>query len=149
VAPYLGDGSTYVDELRRADLQRQDELGAQHPRPMIVLDTTVLIDVLRGHRPAVDWLQSLAEVPACSELTRVEVIRGLRHRERTAAEPLVRAIRWMPVDEEIARRAGALGRRWRRSHRLGTVDLVIAATAQELAATLGTSNVRPIRCFPT
>jgi predicted nucleic acid-binding protein len=114
---------------------------------VIVLDTTVLVDVLRGHRPALEWLRSLDEVPACSELTRVEVLRGLRSRERQAAERLMGSVRWLPVDEEIGRRAGALGRTWRRSHRLGTVDLVIAATAQSLDARLGTSNTRPYPMF--
>ena len=115
---------------------------------MIVLDTTVLIDVLRGHRPALDYLRSLDEPPACSEVTRVEVLRGLRHRERDAAEGLMRAMRWSAVDEQIARRAGALGRAWRRSHSLATTDLIIAATAQELGGELATSNTRHFPMFP-
>ena len=115
---------------------------------MIVLDTMVLIDVLRGHRPALDYLRSLDEQPACSEITRVEVMRGLRHRERDAAEALMRTLRWSAVDEQIARRAGALGRTWRRSHALATTDLVIAATAQELGGELATSNTRHFPMFP-
>ena len=115
---------------------------------MIVLDTTVLIDVLRGHRPALDYLRSLEVPPACSEITRVEVMRGLRHRERDAAERLMRAMRWSAVDEPIARRAGALGRTWRRSHALATADLIIAATAQELGGELATSNTRHFPMFP-
>lgn len=114
---------------------------------MIVLDTTVLIDVLRGHRPALDYLRSLNEIPACSEITRVEVMRGIRNRERDAVEQLMRTLRWVPVDEQIARRAGALGRAWRRSHALASADLVIGATAQELAAGLATSNVRHFPMF--
>lgn len=109
---------------------------------MIVLDTTVLIDVLRGHRAALEYLRSLDAIPACSEITRVEVMRGIRHRERDSVERLMRSLRWIPVDEHIARRAGALGRTWRRSHALATADLVIGATAEELSADLATSNVR-------
>jgi predicted nucleic acid-binding protein len=115
---------------------------------VIVLDTTVLIDVLRGHRPALAYLRALDEPPACSELTRVEVIRGLRRREREATETLMRTLRWVAVDEPIARRAGALGERWRKSHALSTVDLVIAATAEELGAELATSNTRHYPMFP-
>lgn len=114
---------------------------------MIVLDTTVLIDVLRGYRPALDYLRSRGEIPACSEITRVEVMRGIRHRERDSVERLMRALRWIPVDEDIARRAGALGRTWRRSHGLATADLIIGATAQELSASLATSNVRHFPMF--
>lgn len=114
---------------------------------MIVLDTTVLIDVLRGHRPALAYLRALDEPPACSELTRVEVMRGLRRPEREATDALLRTMRWIGVDEPIARRAGALGQEWRRSHALSTVDLVIAATAQELGAELATSNTRHFPMF--
>jgi hypothetical protein len=114
---------------------------------VIVLDTTVLVDVLRGHRPALDYLRSLDEIPACSEITRVELMRGIRHRERDAVERLMRSLRWIPVDEQIARRAGALGRAWRRSHALASADLVIGATAKELSASLATSNVRHFPMF--
>ena len=114
---------------------------------MIVLDTTVLIDVLRGHRPALEYLRSLDAVPACSEITRVEVMRGIRSRERDAVEQLMRSLRWISVDEQIARRAGGLGRTWRRSHRLASADLVIGATAQELSAGLATANVRHFPMF--
>jgi len=114
---------------------------------VILLDTTVLIDALRGHRPALDYLRGLEEPPACSELTRVEVLRGVRRPEREATEALMRSLRWVGVDEEIARRAGVLGRTWHRSHALSTVDLVIAATAMELGAELATSNTRHFPMF--
>jgi predicted nucleic acid-binding protein len=114
---------------------------------MMLLDTTVLIDVLRGDPAARDWLRSLNGVPACSEISRVEVLRGLRHRERQAAETLMRLLHWVSLDEEVARTAGELGRTWRRSHALSTPDLVIAATAQVLGAALATSNVRHFPMF--
>ena len=114
---------------------------------MIVLDTTVLIDVLRGHRSALDYLRSLEEVPACSELTRVEVLRGIHRGERDATDRLLGTLRWVGVGEQIARRAGALGVTWRTSHRLATVDLVIAATAIELGGSLATSNTRHFPMF--
>lgn len=114
---------------------------------MIVLDTTVLVDVMRGHRPALEYLRSLGDVPVCSEISRVEILRGVRSRERDPVERLMRALRWMPVDEQVARRAGALGRTWRRSHGLAVTDLVIAATAQELSADVVTSNVRHFPMF--
>ena len=114
---------------------------------MIVLDTTVLIDLLRGHEAARTFLRAVADVPACSEVTRVEVMRGIRHREREATETLMRAVRWIGLDEQIARRAGALGRTYRRSHLLATTDLIIAATALELGAGLATSNTRHFPMF--
>jgi predicted nucleic acid-binding protein len=108
-----------------------------------VLDTTVLIDVLRGHPRAVDYLLALEEVPVCSEVSRVEVIRGLRSEERRPAEQLFQRLRWVHVDEAVARVAGELGRRLRRSHTgVGLADLIIAATAEEVGLPIATTNIR-------
>jgi predicted nucleic acid-binding protein len=106
-------------------------------------DTSVVIDLLRGHSSAIAYARALSEPPSCSEITRVEVLRGLRSNERRATERLFATITWLPVDEAIARRAGDLGRTWRRSHvGIGTADLIIAATAEELALELATLNVK-------
>jgi len=116
---------------------------------MHVLDTSVLIDVLRGSQAATDWLAGLDEVPLCSEITRAEVLRGVRSPERARTERLLDALRWAPVDEAISRRAGELCRRHRRSHRaLGVADLLVAATALVYEAELATGNVRHYPMFP-
>lgn len=113
-----------------------------------VLDTTVLIDVLRGDPNAVDYVMALDEVPNCSEMTRVEILRGLRSEERRSAEQLFLRLWWIPVDEWVARLAGELGRRYRRSHRgIGVIDLVIAATAERSGLPLATTNVRDFPMF--
>jgi predicted nucleic acid-binding protein len=115
---------------------------------MLVLDTSVLIDVLRGSEAASRWLSSLGDVPSCSELTRAEVLRGIRSAERTPTERLLGSLRWMAIDEPVSRRAGELGRQYCRSHpRLSIVDFVIAATAQVLEADLATGNVRHYPMF--
>jgi len=116
---------------------------------LTLVDTTVVIDLLRGAQPAVDWADSIERRLVASEVTRVEVLRGLRSHERGAAERLFAAFRWEGVDESISRRAGELGRRWRRSHRaIGLADLLIASTAIEFDAELATSNVRHYPMFP-
>jgi len=115
----------------------------------VLLDTSVVIDILRGAAPAIAYARSLPEPPACSEITRVEVVRGIRSGERRATERLFGALRWVAIDEPIARRAGELGRRFRRSHQgLATADLVIAATVQELGFELATLNVRHFPMIP-
>ena len=116
---------------------------------MLLLDTSVLIDVLRGSAPEAGWLGSLGEVPSCSELTRAEVLRGVRSPERSRTDRLLGALRWVVVDEQISRRGGELGRRYRRSHQgLSIIDFLIAATAQLLDAELATANVRHYPMFP-
>ncbi len=113
-----------------------------------VLDTSILVDHLRASGPATAYLASLDEQPTCSEITRIEVVQGLRSAERRAAGRLFALISWIPVDETIARRAGELGREWRRSHPgIGVADLAIAATAAELEATFATRNVKHFPMF--
>ena len=114
----------------------------------VVFDTSVLIDVLRADPAALDYVRGVSEVPACSEVTRIEVARGLRSAERAGAERLFQTIRWIALDEPIARRAGELGRRWDR-HRPGIslADLVIAATAEQVDAELATTNIRHFPMF--
>jgi predicted nucleic acid-binding protein len=115
----------------------------------VLLDTSIVIDILRGAQPALEYARTLTEPPTCSEITRVEVLRGLRSDERRATERLLGTLRWAPVDEPIARRAGELGRRYRRSHAgLATADLIIAASALELDLELATLNVRHFPMVP-
>ncbi len=112
------------------------------------MDTSVIIDILRGLSAAVGYVERLEDVPACSEITRVEVMRGLRSAERGPAERLLMQLHWVALDEPIARRAGDLGRIWRKSHPgISSPDLVVAATAEQLGADLATSNVRHFPMF--
>lgn len=114
----------------------------------VVLDTSVLIDHLRAVKPATAYLAGLEERPSCSEISRIEVLQGLRSAERKAAERLFGLLDWVPVTEAVARRAGELGRRWRRSHPgIGVADLAIAATAEQIDATVATRNLKHFPMF--
>ena len=76
------------------------------------------------------------------------MIQGLRSSERRAANRLFALIAWVPVSEDVARRGGELGRRWRRSHPgIGVADLAIAATAEAIDADLATRNVKHFPMF--
>jgi predicted nucleic acid-binding protein len=108
-----------------------------------------LIDHLRADSAATAYVASLQERPSCSEVTRIEVMQGLRSTERRAAETLFGLIDWVPVSDSVARRAGELGRRWRRSHPgIGVADLAIAATADSLGTTIATRSVKHYPMFP-
>lgn len=113
-----------------------------------VVDTAILIDALRGLAAARDFIRELGDVPICSEVTRVEVLRGMRSGERQRTEALLQEVQWVVVDEPVARRAGELGRRWRASHPgIGAPDLIVAATAEHLGIGLATTNVRHFPMF--
>jgi hypothetical protein len=48
-----------------------------------VLDTDVLIDVQRGHQPAVDWFETLIEIPFVPGFVVMELIQGARRSRRS------------------------------------------------------------------
>jgi len=109
----------------------------------------VLVDHLRAFALATAYIAKLEDQPWCSEISRIEVIQGLRSEERRTAEALFALIGWIPVSEAVARRAGNLGRRWRRSHPgIGVADLAVAATAEHIGATVATCNVKHFPMFP-
>ena len=114
----------------------------------VLLDTSIVVDILRAYPSALTFARTLEEPPTCSEVTRVEVLRGVRSGERSRTDRLLRSFRWAAVDEAVARRAGELGRTYRRSHSgLGLADLIIAATAEEHGLALETGNVKHYPMF--
>jgi predicted nucleic acid-binding protein len=115
-----------------------------------LVDTSILIDYLRGQQAAADLLeQERAEAPLhASEITRLEVLAGMRASEDEATRSLLSTLLWHPVDTQVAEEAGALGRRWLPSHHaIDGADLAIAATATLTQLRLLTRNVRHFPMF--
>lgn len=114
------------------------------------MDTSVLVDDLRGRHEAasVRERERGAGPLDASEITRLEVLAGMRSVEEQATRPLLATLRWHPVDEGIAEQAGVLGRRWLPSHQaVDDADLVIAATTVHLGARLQTLDIRHFPMF--
>ncbi len=116
-----------------------------------LVDTSVLIDYLRGHRDAAELLhreRSAAPLHA-SEITRLEVLAGMRTEEEDDTRSLLSTLIWHPVDAQVAEQAGSLGRRWLPGHHgIDSADLAIAATALRAESRLLTRNVRHFPMFP-
>jgi predicted nucleic acid-binding protein len=115
-----------------------------------LVDTSILIDYLRGHAGAGDLLERerAADVLHASEITRIEILAGMRPAEEDATRALLSTLVWHPVDAEIAEEAGALGRQWLPGHHtIDSADLAIAATAVRTDARLLTRNVRHFPMF--
>lgn len=119
---------------------------------MKLLDTTVAIDHLRGDQAAVDLLRDLVENEenlAASEVVRFELVAGVRDDELPALEQFFSAVSWVPVGEDVARAAGKLARKHRRTHSgIDDADYLIAATALLLEVDLLTTNVRHFPMLP-
>ncbi len=118
---------------------------------MKLLDTSVAVDHLRNYGPATALLESLVrsdEPVAASELTRFELLAGAQPGELDQLESLFSALDWIPVTEQVARRAGEYVRSYRRSHSgIGVVDYLLAGTAAAVRADLVTTNVRHFPMF--
>jgi len=124
--------------------------GGRGPLTALV-DTSVLIDFLRGdaRTGAVLERQRAAGPLHASEITRLEVLAGMRPSEEEPTRGLLATLVWHDVDEEVAEDAGALGRAWLPSHRhIDGADLAIAATARLLGAALLTRNLKHYPMFP-
>ena len=119
---------------------------------MILLDTTIAVDHLRGDDRAALLLERLAdegEPLLASELSRFELLAGMRPEELDTTERFMDALTWVPVNEEIARLAGSMAAEYRRSHSgIDAIDYVIAATSTVTGADLLTTNVRHFPMIP-
>jgi len=98
-----------------------------------LVDTTVAVDHLRGTPAATDLLTGLTaagEVLVASEITRFELLAGVRRTELEALELFFSSLAWAPIDKEITRTAGALAQRLRRSHSgIDDADFLIAVVS--------------------
>lgn len=111
----------------------------------VLLDTTVLIDALRG-RPAADRVRALrkrGDVAYTCAVNVEEVVRGLRPFEREQALRLLRGLRPAPLTPTEGTQAGD----WRRDFAgvgttLSQADCLIAAAAVGVGARLATGNPR-------
>lgn len=111
----------------------------------ILLDTTVLIDALRG-RPAAERIRALrarGDVPYVCSVNAEEIARGLLPGEEAAAGRLLRALR----PAVLRPREGVMAGEWRRAFArrgitLSQADCLIAAAALAAGARLATGNPR-------
>jgi predicted nucleic acid-binding protein len=111
----------------------------------ILLDTSVLIDVLRG-RPAAERLRALrrsGDDPFLCAINVEELARGLRPVEAPALAHLLAGLRMAP----LGRREGELAGNWRRTYAskgitLSQSDCLVAAAAASIGGRLATGNVK-------
>jgi predicted nucleic acid-binding protein len=110
---------------------------------VVLLDTTVLIDALRG-RPAAARLKALREsvhVPWICAVNADEVIRGTHADKQAVVSRFLTGLQLAPLGRAEGERAG----RWRRDFAakgvtLGQADCLIAAAALGVGARLATGN---------
>ena len=108
---------------------------------MMLVDTDILIDYLRGHPEAGAFLESRLDEVSISAVSVAELYQGVREgRERTLLARMVSALTVLPLTTEIAERAGLFRRDHRATTGCGLADCLIAATAARHGLELATLN---------
>lgn len=109
-----------------------------------LLDTSVLVAIMRRREPALRWANRNAARPfAVATVTLVELYRGATmESDRTQIEAAVGSVDLIAADGPIAVRAGDIMRDFERKVGLDMADAIIAATAQIAQLPLLTLNLK-------
>jgi predicted nucleic acid-binding protein len=112
----------------------------------ILLDTTVVIDLLRGRAAALRRLTALRQAndtPYVCAINVEETVRGLKTREEAPARALFEGLRVAPLGAAEGRRAGEWRREFaRRGRTLAQADCLVGAAALSVGGRLATGNPR-------
>jgi len=109
----------------------------------LLIDTNVIIDLLRGREQGVHLLKSDRDPLMVSVITVHEVFAGMRFGEEEMTETMLSGFESLPFGAEEAR---LTGRWWREYRKRGIIldlrDLAIAAAAVVRGVPLATGNVK-------
>jgi predicted nucleic acid-binding protein len=110
----------------------------------VLVDSDILIEVLRGRKPEVARLWADAAAIGTplfySPVTLAEVRHGMREHEREPTDQVFSSIMSVPIEVEIGTRAGDYLRAFHASHAVELGDALIAATASIHQLQLWTQN---------
>ncbi|MEO6795949.1 MAG: PIN domain-containing protein [Candidatus Dormibacter sp.] len=111
----------------------------------MILDSDVLIEILRGNARTAGWVAeqaSTGEALRFSPVSRAEIGAGMRAGEEQAVTSLFAGLDAVTVDAMTGELAGERLRRYRRSHALELGDALIGASVVQYGERLATFNRR-------
>ncbi len=107
----------------------------------ILLDTCIIIDVLRKKPSAINFIKELKSEPFISVLCIAELYQGARNAYETSEiDATVQSMLPIEVTPAIARLGGLYSHKFTKSHNIGLIDALIGATAELESLTLVTLN---------
>jgi predicted nucleic acid-binding protein len=116
---------------------------------MDLVDTDVLIDIQRGHPPAIAWFAGLTELPGVPGFVAMELIQDARDtRELKQSLKLVAPLRLVWPTEVDCTRAISDFAAYHLAQGLGLLDSLIASCAVGLSTKLYTFNAKHYRVVP-
>lgn len=117
---------------------------------MILVDTDVMIDILRQYPPAEAWLKSLGKEPILLPgFVVMELIQGCQN--KTEQDSLMKALttyQHVWPSEKTCEQAVSVFESFRLSHNLGMLDALIGQIAIELGLPLHTFNQKHYNMIP-
>ena len=117
-------------------------------RKIIVIDTDITIDFLRGEKRAIALFKSKSEFISFSAITVAEIYSGIRtNKEEREIERLFSIFPVITTTHDIACLAGKLVKQYRLSHNVEIPDAIIAATCLISDAELNTLNIKHYPMF--
>ena len=117
--------------------------GAQPELTGVVLDSDVIIEILRGHAGTLQAAIALEEsgVPTfCTAISWAEIFAGVRRGEEAVTRAFFEARGEVVLDGKIGRQAGDYLARYAKSHGVEIADALIAAAAATSGLRLWTLN---------
>ncbi len=117
---------------------------------LYLIDTTILVDFLRGKKEAKAWLESFAEGElAISVITAAELLAGCRNRqEQRRLEAELEQYPLILTSDAISSTAWEWYRQYRLSDGVGFFDCLIGASAYQYGLTVCTLNDKHFRPLP-
>lgn len=109
-----------------------------------ILDSNILIDILKGKQESIALLKTLNEKGEifCSAITKFEIYSGMSEEDKDKTLLLLDKIKHIDVNDDIAKKAGEYFKKYHRSYGIDVADSIISATANLHAFLLVTNNIR-------
>jgi len=111
-----------------------------------LLDTTIIIDHLRGDKKVNSYLEEIGnrgDIAGCCCINITETYTGMKDKEKEKTDKFIESLYYFEVTKEIARLAGTLKQKYvKKGKTLATTDVIIAATAIAYGLILITKNVK-------
>ncbi len=117
---------------------------------MILLDTDIMVDILRDYPPAVQWMQSLGdEAIALPGFVVMELIQGCQTKiELTNIRKRLTSFQIYWPEEDACNKAVELFAQYHLSHQLGIIDVLIGQLAVSTKLSLYTFNKKHYAPIP-
>ena len=113
---------------------------------MILVDTNVLIEILKGKHKTLAHMERLGEAPALSSVSLMELYYGAFNKsEIKQIEKFASLFELIPISKRVSFKATELVRDYSKSHNLDIPDSLIAATALVNNCKLLTYNIKDFR----